>query len=187
MIAWEGGAGVTNLRESRQLEILVELFNNRLMDAMRERAGASYAPQINSNWPVDLDNGGTITAISQLRPEDVPVFFQVADSIARDLIANPPDADELSRVTEPLRQLIQRASTGNMFWMFQLEGSSTDPRRVELLRSLMSDYTQTTPEAMQALAAKYFGGAPGWRLAVIPQGQSLATGGAARAAEVSGR
>ncbi len=187
VIAWEGGAGVTNLRESRQLEILVELFNNRLMDAMRERAGASYAPQINSNWPVDLDNGGTITAISQLRPEDVPVFFQVADAIARDLIANPPDADELSRVTEPLRQLIQRASTGNMFWMFQLEGSSTDPRRVELLRSLMSDYTQTTPEAMQALAAKYFGGAPGWRLAVIPQGQSLATGGAARAAEVSGR
>ncbi len=187
VIAWEGGAGVTNLRESRQLEILVEVFNNRLMEAMRERAGASYAPQISTNWPVDVEEGGTISAISQLRPEDVPVFFQVADTIARDLIANPPEADELARVTEPLRQLIQRASTGNMFWMFQLEGSSTDPRRVELLRSLLSDYTQTTPEAMQALATKYFGGKQGWRLAVIPEGQSLASGGAARAAEVSGR
>ena len=187
VIAWEGGAGVTNLRESRQLEILVEVFNNRLMEAMRERAGASYAPQISTNWPVDVEDGGTISAISQLRPEDVPVFFQVADTIAKDLIANPPEADELARVTEPLRQLIQRASTGNMFWMFQLEGSSTDPRRIELLRSLLSDYTETTPQAMQALATKYFAGKPGWRLAVIPQGQSLATGGADRAAETSGR
>jgi zinc protease len=187
VIAWEGGAGVTNLRESRQLEILTQLFNNRLMDAMRERAGASYAPQISSSWPVDLDDGGTITAVTQLQPEDVPVFFQVADGIARDLATTPAEPDELARVTEPLRQLIQRASTGNMFWMYQLEGASTDPRRVGLLRSLLSDYSETTPQAMQALAAKYFGGKQGWRLAVIPQGQTLATGGGARASEVSGR
>ncbi|WP_374405069.1 M16 family metallopeptidase [Pelagerythrobacter sp.] len=175
VIAWPSGGGVPGLPESRQLEILVNLFNNRLIDAMRERAGASYAPQVTNAWPTDLDGGGRITAIAQLRPEDVRAFFAAADEIANDLAANPPTADELARVTEPLRQLINRASTGNTFWMYQLEGSTRDPRRVQLVRSLLNDYTVTTPQAMQALAQKYFGGRPGFRLAVIPQGQELAS------------
>ncbi len=175
VIAWPSGAGVTDLRESRQLEILVQLFNNRLMDAMRERAGASYAPVVRSEWPTDVTSGGRISALAQLRPEDVPAFFAAADKIAGDLASAPVTDDELQRVTEPLLQFINRASTGNLFWLFQLEGSTVDARRIPFLRSLLSDYTRTTPQAMQALALEYFGGKPGWRLAVIPEGQQLAT------------
>ncbi len=187
VMAWPSGGGVANLRESRQLEILTDLFNNRLVDAMRERAGASYAPQVNSRWPVDIDGGGAITAIAQLRPEDVPVFFAAADAIALDLANNPAGADELARVTEPLKQLISRASTGNTFWMFQVEGSSEDPRRVEMIRSLLNDYTQTTSEAMQALARRYLASRPGFRLAVIPEGQDLVTKGAGASPALTGR
>ncbi|GMN12740.1 M16 family metallopeptidase [Altererythrobacter sp. MTPC7] len=174
VIAWPSGGGVADLRESRQLEILTSVFNNRLMDAMRERAGASYAPQVRSSWPVDMETGGNILAVAQLKPEDVPAFFTAADAIAADLTANPPSAEELARVTEPLRQTIMRASTGNTFWLYQLEGSTRDERRVQLVRSLLSDYSQTTPERMQALAAKYFGGREGYRVAAIPEGQELA-------------
>ena len=187
VIAWPSGGGVAGLPESRQLEILVNLFNNRLIEAMRERAGASYAPQVTNAWPTDLPSGGRITAIAQMRPQDVPVFFAAADEIAADLVANPPSADELERVTEPLRQLINRASTGNTFWMYQLEGSSRDPRRVQLVRSLLNDYTVTTPQAMQALAQKYFAGRPGFRLAVIPQGQELVRGPVDPLEAVAGR
>ncbi len=175
VIAWPTGGGVENLRESRQLEILTQLFNNRLMEKMREHAGASYAPVVRSDWPVDLASGGNIAAFAQLRPEDVPVFFDAANSIAQDLAANPPSADELERVTEPLRNQVTRASTGNTFWMWQLEGATTDPRRVGLVRSLLVDYSQTTPERMQALAAKYLAARPGYRAAFIPQGTQLAT------------
>ena len=187
VIAWPSGGGVADLRESRQLEILVQVFNNRLLDAMRERAGASYAPNVRSEWPSDVAGGGRISALAQLQPKDVPIFFEEADRIARDLAATPPTADELERVTEPLRQYISRASTGNLFWLFQLEGSTQDPRRIGLLRSLLNDYSRTTPQAMQALAQEYFGGREGWRLAVIPQGQTLATAKAGQAAQRSGR
>lgn len=184
VIAWPSGGGVEALRESRQLEILTQVFNNRLMDEMRERAGASYAPQVVSDWPIDLNGGGTITALAQLRPEDVPAFFAAADSIATDLASSPPTADELARVTEPLKQVISRASTGNGFWMYHLEGASQDPRRIALIRSLLSDYTQTTPETMQALAQRYLASRNGWRMAVIPEGQELVrrSGGDAEAA-----
>ncbi|MEC7818368.1 MAG: insulinase family protein [Pseudomonadota bacterium] len=187
VIAWPSGGGVTDLRESRQLEILVQVFNNRLLDAMRERAGASYAPNVRSEWPSDIAGGGRISALAQLQPKDVPIFFEEADRIARDLAATPPTSDELERVTEPLRQYISRASTGNLFWLFQLEGSTQDPRRIGLLRSLLNDYSRTTPQAMQALAQEYFGGREGWRLAVIPQGQTLATAKAGQATQRGGR
>ena len=175
VIAWPSGGGVEALRESRQLEILIQLFNNRLMDAMRERAGASYAPQVVSDWPKDLQGGGSILALAQLKPEDVPVFFAEAERIAQDLAATPPREDELDRVTEPLRQLISRAATGNNFWLYHLEGASFDERRIQLIRSLMTDYSQTTPEIMQILAKRYLAARPGWQLAIIPEGQPLAT------------
>ncbi|MBV7266661.1 M16 family metallopeptidase [Erythrobacter ani] len=174
VIAWRSGGGMANIRESRQLEILTQLFNNRLLEALRERAGASYSPQVFSKWPADLPAGGTITALAQLEPDFVPIFFAEADRIAQDLAANPPTADELSRVTEPLGQLIRRASTGNQFWLFNLEGATTDPQRVDKLRSLLSDFSQTTPEIMQFLAERYFGQRAPLKLAVIPEGQQLA-------------
>jgi zinc protease len=179
---------MASIRESRQLEILTQLFNNRLLEALRERAGASYSPQVFSNWPTDIESGGRITAVAQLEPEFVPIFFAEAERIASDLAANPPTADELDRVTEPLSQLIRRSSTGNQFWLFNLEGASFDPQRVGLLRTLLSDYSQTNPQIMQFLADRYFAQRSPMKLAVIPEGQELAQApeGALQAAGVSG-
>jgi len=190
VVAWPSGGGVASLRESRQLEILTQLFNNRLLDALRERAGASYSPQVFSSWPADLASGGRITALAQLEPEFVPVFFAEADKIAKDLAANPPTADELARVTEPLGQMIRRASTGNQFWLYNLEGAAFDPQRVALLRTLLADYSQTSPQVMQFLADRYLAKGLPYRLAVIPEGQTLAqskAGGAGVATGAAGR
>jgi zinc protease len=176
MVAWPTGAGRAGVRESRQLEILSQLFNNRLFDRMREKLGASYAPQVNSSWPLDRDTGGYIAAAAQLTPEAVPAFFSAADEIAADLVTSPPTADELARITEPLKQLISRAATGNGFWLFQLEGAATYPARLAEVRSILNDYSQTTPQAMQALAQRYLAKDKSWRLEVIPQALAQAKG-----------
>lgn len=169
VMAWPTGGGQAGVRESRQLEILAQIFNNRLFDAMREKVGASYAPQVGSSWPLDLPSGGYIAATVQLRPTDFDTFFAAADKIAADLAASPPSADEVARVTEPLKQLITRASTGNGFYMFQLEGAANDPRKIAGIRTILSDYSQTTPEKMQALAQRYLRSDKSWRLEVVPE------------------
>ena len=174
VVVWESGGGVRALRESRQIEILTQIFNNRLLDALREEAGAAYSPQVYLDWPTDLEAGGTITAIAQIEPDILPLFFAEADRIAKDLAANPPTDDEINRVTGPLAQQIRRASTGNQFWLFNLEGASFDPRRIELLPSLLSDYSRTDPRIMQFLADRYFAQGAPLRLAIIPEGQELA-------------
>ncbi|MBB3861485.1 zinc protease [Novosphingobium hassiacum] len=169
VVAWPTGGGQAGVRESRQLEILAQIFNNRLFDSMREKIGASYAPQVGSSWPLDLPSGGYIAATVQLRPTDFAAFFASADEIAADLAAKPPTADEIARVTEPLKQVITRASTGNGFYMFQLEGAAYDPRKIAGIRTILNDYSQTSPERMQALAARYLTKDKSWRLQVVPE------------------
>ena len=169
VISWPTGGGSMGIRESRQLEILTQLFTNRLMDAVREKLGVSYAPYVVSNWPVDMQAGGSITAMAQLDPKSVPVFFQTADEIAQDLISNPPTADELERVTEPLRQQVTRAASSTAFFMSQLEGATADPSRIGTVRTVLTDYTETTPLKMQQLAARYLGKDRSWRLEVMPE------------------
>lgn len=172
VISWPTGGGMAGIRESRQIELLTQIFTNRLMDAVREKSGASYAPQVFASWPVDLDSGGAISAVAQVQPGSVNQFFATAKEIAADLIARPPSADELARVVEPMRQAVTRASTGSAFFMYQLEGATQDPSRINALRTLLNDYTQTTPEKMQQLAARYLSPEKGWMLEVVPQDQA---------------
>ena len=175
LVYWPTGGGMAGVRESRQLRILADVFSNRLLDRLREKLGASYSPQVYATWPVDVPVGGSIVAMGQVLPRDVPAFYAAADAIAADLVARPPSVDELARVTEPLKQQITRAFTGSNYFMYQIEGATSDPRRYAALRTLLPDSTITTPQAMQQLAAKYLQRSKSWRLAVIPEGQSLAT------------
>ncbi len=168
LVAWPTGGGNAGVHVSRQLELLAQVFNNRLFDAMREKIGASYAPQVSSNWPLDLPSGGYLAAMSQLRPGDLPAFFAATDRIAAELAASPPTADELARVTEPMKQLITRASTGNGFYMYQLEGGALAPEKFNQIRSILSDYSQITPERLQALAQRYLLPAKAWQLRIVP-------------------
>ena len=168
LIAWPTGGGSADLPESRRLEVLSQVFSNRLMDALRERLGASYSPFVGSNWPADITGGGNMMALAQLPPAEVPAFFEAAETIAQDLATTGPTTEELGRVLEPMRQLLDRAQTGHTFWLNQVAGAAYDPARVQFIRSLWSDYTEPTPEQLRALAAKYFAAHGGWKLAIMP-------------------
>ncbi|MBA4161849.1 MAG: peptidase M16 [Novosphingobium sp.] len=175
IIAWPTSGGAANVRESRQLEILTQILQNRVLNKLRETLGQSYSPQAVNDWPIDLDGGGKIMVIAQLKPETVPAFFAAADAIAADLVAKPVSADELNLVTEPLKQQLSRAGTSSAFFMYLMEGATADPARFGTVRTVMNDFTVTTPEAMQALAKKYLNRGASWRLAVLPQGRTLAS------------
>ncbi len=175
IISWPTGGGMAGIHTSRELQILSDLFTNRLMDAMREKSGASYAPQVMSDWPIDLETGGSLAAMAQLKPEAVPLFFATAQEIAQDLVNRPATEDEIARVVEPLRQQITRASTSTAFFMYQVEGGTQDPVRFAAVRSILTDYTRTSPLRLQTLARRFLDNGRAWKLAVIPEGQALAT------------
>ena len=167
VIAWPGGAGSAGLPESRKVDLLTRIFANRMLDTMREQAGASYSPSVYADWPTEIDSGGTIIAMAQIPPQQVPAFFAAADSIAADLAANGPTAEELGRATEPVAQAIDRLQSGHTFWLNQLEGSTRDINLLVNLPSLLRDYTQVGAPELQQLAAKYLVPGKAYKVAVL--------------------
>jgi len=107
--------------------------------------------------------------MTQLRPRDLPAFFAAAEQIAADLVAAPPSADEIARVTEPTKQWITRLLTGNGFYLDQLQGGALEPRKFTDLRSILIDSATTTPAAMQDLARRYLRPDTSWKLEVVPE------------------
>jgi zinc protease len=157
------------LFESRKLDLLAQIFSDRLFDQLRESQGESYSPSADSSWPLGMTSGGSFTLSSQVRPEGLERFFSLAQAIAADLASRPVSADELARVQTPLRESIARASSGNTFWMTQMMGSSRDPRRIDALRSLVGDYMRITPADLQEVARRWLVPEKAFRLVVKPE------------------
>jgi zinc protease len=174
VVAWPTGGGIRGITEGRQLEILAAIFRDRLFERFRAEQAASYSPDMAANWPIDFNSGGYLMAYTQVNPADVDRFFAFADSVAADLIANTVSADELQRAVEPAKQGIERAASGNTFWLNQLKGAAYDPERFVALGRLYSDYNDVTPAILQTLAKRYFVKDNAWKLVVAPQSSDSA-------------
>jgi zinc protease len=169
VLAWPTGGGLGDVYESRKLEILSQIFSDRLFDQLREAEGASYSPNVNNSWPEGMTSGGSFAVISQLRPDSIDTFFRIARAVAADLATKPVTADELARAVTPMRELIARASSGNSFWMSQLSGSSADPRKLLALQTLPSDFARITPAELQATAKRWLVPDKSFSLVVVPE------------------
>ncbi|MEY2927134.1 MAG: hypothetical protein RL367_1611 [Pseudomonadota bacterium] len=169
VLAWPTGGGIEQIGESRRLEVLALIFGDRMFDQLREAEGASYSPIVDSDWPIGLDSGGSLAVIAQLKPEGVDHFFDLTRSIAVNLASKPVSDDEMTRAIKPLIERITRASTGSMFWMRHLEGSSTDPRRIAAIKGILADYRRMTPADLQATAKRWLVPDKAFAIKVLPQ------------------
>lgn len=170
VVAWNTSGGIGDYRKARQLEAIATLYSNRLLDALRERLGASYAPQMVSQWPISIDNGGRLLALAQVKPADVPVIYEEIDRISADLAANGPTDAELAKALEPMRRLLRPEQLGSAFYMWQLEDATFDARRFAQMDTVFEDFSQLTKQDVQDLAREYLRPEDAIRIAILPEG-----------------
>ena len=170
VMAWPTSGGFTLQKEARQLEILTQIFNDRLFDRLRSTEGAAYSPSVQNSWPFSYESGGYILVTSQVRPDRIAYFYDVVKSTAADLARTPVSEDELQRAVAPMRQMLMRAGTGNAFWMNQMEGATHAARYVAAMQTMAQDMLTVTPAQLQALAARYLVPAKSWSAIVLPEG-----------------
>ncbi|MBB6123204.1 M16 family metallopeptidase [Sphingobium subterraneum] len=169
-IAWPTGSGFAQTKDARRLDILAQIISDRLFEKLRSIDGASYSPQAQSNWPFAYEKSkGYLVVSSQLKPERIDYFYALIGDIVTDLASKPVSADELQRTTAPMRQLLSRASTGNAFWMNQMEGATRDPRYIAVMKSLGSDLLEVTAADLQVLARKYLVPKKSYSVVVLPR------------------
>jgi zinc protease len=180
VVAWPTGGGLSRVTESRQLEVLAAIFRDRLFEKFRAEQAASYSPDMANSWPLEFPEGGYLMAYTQVRPQDVDKFYAFADEVAKDLKATPVSDDELQRALEPIKQYIDRASSGNTFWLQNLKGAGFNSRYFTALSHLYTDFNGVTAAGLQELAKRYFRDDTAWKLTVQPEKSKVGATTAAR-------
>jgi zinc protease len=168
VIGWTTFGGMDRHRERRALGLAANMFRVRLFDRFREEEGASYSPSAISTTSEELKDWGVFYAASELKPESAEAFFRAAREIVADLASKPVSAEEFERAKNPVVSGIGRQLKTNSYWLSEMEGWSTDPKRMERTRSFLSDYTGMTAEEVRAAVAKHVADAGDWSMLVLP-------------------
>lgn len=168
MIAWPTADFYADPRRARTLNLLSDVLQLRLEEEIREKQGTTYSPSAGHEASDDFAGYGYMAAVIEAPPDKLDAFLTDASRIARELRERPVTADELERARRPRVEGLQRARAGNEWWLSNLRKVQADPRAVEALRTLESDYRAITPADLQRVAREYLVDSRAYRLLVTP-------------------
>jgi len=167
---WRTDGVRRNTPEVRRLNILADIYGDRLREEIREKLGASYSPSADAGGSDALDRFGFIVGTSVAKPEEIEHLGTVMRELADKLAREGASEDELKRALQPVLALLEKSSRDNGYWLGTvLAQSQEDPQRLDLARRRDADYRSITLKEINALAKKYLGSANAINVAVKPQ------------------
>jgi zinc protease len=153
---WKTAGIRGNQRECRRLNLLAEIFGDRLREEIREKLGASYGPSAGVSGSDALDGMGYIIGESIGKPGDLELLLNSMRDIANQLATQGATDDELERALKPTLSQLDKSLRDNNYWLGTVMSQcQADPQRIELARSRSADYRSITLEEINALAKKY--------------------------------
>ena len=167
-IAWPGADFPSNPQQARNLRMLEQVMALRLLEELREKQGVTYSPNTDLNAAWAFPGYGYVAASVEAPPDKLDGFFQVAEQIARDLREKPVTADELERARRPRIEAIAKSQNTNEYWLAQLEGAQTDPRKLDAIRAAVPGLERVSPAGIQRAAQAFLREDKAWKLVVVP-------------------
>lgn len=167
-LAWRTTDFFANPQRARDTAVMGEVLELRLIEELRESQGATYSPNVAYNHSFVWPNWGYVSASVEIPPEKLPAFFDDVKKIAADLRTKEISADELARAKKPRVDQIEKARETNSYWLSELAGAQTDPRRLEATRAIISGTERVTAADVQRAAQAVLKDENMWKLEVRP-------------------
>lgn len=167
---WKTQGMRDNIPEFRRLNVLSDIFGDRLREEIREKLGASYSPNAGASGSDALKNFGYLIGQSIGKPDDLPLLLDTMKQIASQIADEGASQDELDRALAPIIATLQKSLRDNSYWLTTvLAQSQVDPNRLDLARSRDQDYRSINLTEINALAKKYFTAENLHRVSVLPK------------------
>ena len=145
-----------NQKEFRRLNILGEIYGDRLREEIREKLGASYSPNAGASGSDALEGVGYIIGQSIGKPEDLDLLLKTMRDLADNFALTGATADELDRALKPTLGQLEKSLRDNTYWLTTvMSQSQSEPKRLELARGRDADYRSIKLEEINALAKKH--------------------------------
>ena len=168
-MAWPTNDFNSDPQGARDADVMADVFENRLLQELREKQGATYSPQVNSSHSQVWPGWGYVSANVEVAPEKLPGFFTDVRQIAADLRTTPPTADELARAKKPRLDGLAKARETNGYWLSELSHAQTDGRKLDAVRSAISGIERVSVQDVQHAAQKVLRDETLWMLEVKPE------------------
>ncbi|MFM1746914.1 MAG: hypothetical protein RLZZ188_580 [Verrucomicrobiota bacterium] len=145
-----------DIRLARRLNLLAEVFSDRLRVKVREELGDAYSPGVGSMAGDAYPGFGYIQAGVTVDPSKADAIIGVITKVADELAVGGIDADALRRAKEPVLTSLRESSRSNGYWLGNvLARAQEKPDVLDWCRSRYADNEGITQQELSALARKY--------------------------------
>lgn len=171
MIAWPTGQGMlADVRQSRIGWVLGQMLRDEATRQLRSDSGSTYSPSAAIEFPSELRNYGYIGLLIEIPPGMIDGVLAQMEAIAARLAAAPVYNSEVQRLIGPRMEQARRdAASSPGYWLQGLAGAQTDPVRLDVLRTQVSDLESITPADVHAAAKRWLKPETAWKLKVVPE------------------
>ncbi|RYD18681.1 MAG: insulinase family protein [Verrucomicrobiaceae bacterium] len=153
---WKTAGIRGNQKEFRRLNILGEIYGDRLREEIREKLGASYSPNAGASGSDAMEGVGYVIGQSIGKPEDLELLLKTMRELADKFSTGGATDDELDRALKPTLGMLDKSLRDNSYWLGTvMSQSQADPKRLELARGRDADYRSINLAEINALAKKY--------------------------------
>ncbi len=166
-VYWPAPDGSDIMRD-RKLNMLDRVFGLRLLDEVREKAGAAYSPSA-FNYNADAFEGYGYQAVSlDLAPEDISAMIKLTGELADDFKAGNFTQDEFDRAMKPTLESLEESLESNRYWMSLVDSAQTDDDYINH-RSRDEAYRSMTLDDLKPLAAQIFDNSKAYKVQILPE------------------
>lgn len=153
---WKTSGIRGNQKEFRRLNILGEIYGDRLREEIREKLGASYSPNAGASGSDAMEGVGYVIGQSIGKPEDLELLLKTMRELADKFSTGGATDDELDRALKPTLGMLDKSLRDNSYWLGTVMSQcQADPKRLELARGRDADYRSINLAEINALAKKY--------------------------------
>jgi zinc protease len=146
----------------------------RLLDVVRERLGASYAPSAGFSSSSVYPGLNYLYAEIEANPGDIPELRAAVNAIARDLRESVLTDDELDRARAPSLEQMAQHGSANGYWLSVISQLQTRPDRAArlALKAVEKDLRAITTEDLQAAATLWLQDRNFLEVDILPGGKA---------------
>lgn len=154
---------------TRRLNILAEIFSERLRKDIREKLGASYSPYAYNDPSHEYKGYGFLRTVVSVAPDKTKMVIREIEEITASLAAKGVDKKEVELACKPIITHIRDMKKNNGYWLESvLAGSWTHPEKIDWARHIMDDYKSITVSEINDFAEKYFNKKKGASITIRP-------------------
>jgi zinc protease len=170
------------VRRARRLNMLSEIFSDRLRLKVREELGDAYSPGVGSSASDLFPGYGYIQSNVTVDPPRAKQVADIIAEIAGDIAEKGVNDDQLDRAKKPVLTSLRESARTNQYWLSAVLARAQErPEVLDWCRSRYADNEAITIEELNALAKSYLPASRASRVTVVPAGKVAAESTAPKA------